>query len=156
MKIQLSELIELSQGLTAVDPLRGVKFTYAVAKNNIAIRKEIQSCKAALKETKQHKEYNKKRIEICEKHADKNENGKPIFKGDTYSGVVGNKDFEKEIDDLKSKYSNAISERKKAIEDYNELLEQEVDVNIHKLKREDLPVDITAGQLTGIMPIVTD
>lgn len=41
--------------------------------------------------------------------------------------------------------------------DYNELTEIENDnIKLHKIKREDLPKDITSGQLTGIFDLIEE
>ena len=70
---------------------------------------------------------------IQEEHA-KKKDGKPIIKDNVY-----------EMEDLE-KFNLA----------YKELMEIEVEVNIHKIKESDLPEDITVGQLSGIYPLIDD
>lgn len=69
---------------------------------------------------------------LQEEHAKKNEEGKAIIENNDY--IM--KDF-KLFDD-----------------DYQKLMNIENEITLHKIKEEDIPSDITAGQLTGILEII--
>ena len=70
------ELQPLLQSIDAVGNLSGVKFVYAIVKNKKLITAELETLQEAIKSSEKFLEYDKERIVICEKHADK-ENGKP-------------------------------------------------------------------------------
>jgi len=81
-----------------------VKLNYAVIKieevySNLA--KEFQTELEVL---------DKKRIAVCEKYCEKDENNKPIIKNNSYEGLKGNEEFEKEIKLLTEEKENYLKE----------------------------------------------
>lgn len=154
-KIKRVELIKLMHGFDMVKDLKGVKFAYAVAKNRRVVEAEVNAMQEALKPTKEFEEYDKKRIVICEKYCERDEKGKPLFDAqNNYKDVNGNPAFEAEIKVLKEEYAEALDERRKTTEDYNKMLEEEIEFTFHKVLQDDLPKDITAGQLSAITLII--
>lgn len=76
--------------------------------------------------------FNKVTEKLQDEHAEKNKKGEKILEGKN----VKMKDL--------GKY----------MKDYNELLDLKEKVTLHTVVEKDVPKEITAGQLTAIMPII--
>jgi hypothetical protein len=161
MKIKRAELYKILSGLNELSNAKGVKFAYAVLKNKKAIGKELEILEELKKSSefaillKKEQEFQKKRLELCNKYAKKDKDGKPEIKDDEF--VMENKDeWSKIFDDLKKKenYDEIEKEIKKKQKEFNSLLEEEVEIESHKIKQIDLPNEITANQLEKIELII--
>lgn len=156
-----SEVLSLYKSLNQLGALSGVKFAYAVAKNINILKNEVESLDKALEPEEKFQEFEKERVALLEKHADKDEGGKP--KKETSDNgseqyVMGDnlKKFEKEFEVLKKDHKEAVDARDKQIDEYTKLLETDAEVTLHKLKMEDIPESITTRQLAGIYDIIEE
>ena len=120
------DIFKLYNGLNMVGTLKGVKFSYAIVKNLDSINPTIESIKETLK--KSNPEYYK-------------------FIEET----KGKK--EEEVKNLEDKYSKAIKDFDKA---EIEILGAETKVDLHEIKQEDIPEEITAQQMNMIFDIVEE
>ena len=156
-----SGILSLYRSLNQLGALSGVKFSYAIAKNINNIKNEVESIDKALEPDEKFQEFEKERVVLLEKYAEKDDNGKPKKEmsengSEQYVMGEGLKKFEKEFDILKKTHKEAVDARDKQIEDYNKLLETDSDVTLHKLKMEDIPEAITTRQLAGIYEIIDE
>ena len=149
------QILNLSQALKAVSGLTGIKFCYGVARNAVIVDREIEVFQTTTKTSKEFQEYDQKRIELAQSMARKDKDGKPVVENNAYV-PENQKEFNKKIEALKGEYKEAVAEREKQIEDFNEFLEKESDIKLYMINFSDIPETITAGQLMGIMPIVKD
>lgn len=151
-----SEVIRLYRALNQLGNLSGVKFTYAVARNIAALKSEIESLEKATVASLEYQEFDKLRVELVEKHAKKNDKGKPIIEGNTYV-LEDEKAFNKAFDKLRDSHKKVVDAREKQIQDYNKLLDEEVTLdNLHRFKLADVPEGITAAQMNGIADLVDE
>ena len=164
------ELEELARGIYDCSSLIGVKFACALAKNKKAIDKEVKLLQETLKFTKNYEEYENKRIKLCDEFATKDENGKPQIKVlgcNVVSGIKreegeyvftdeNKKMFEEKLAVLRKEYTEELDERKKQIKEFNELLENEADIELYMIAFEDVPQDITTNMMSAIIYIVKD
>ena len=106
------------------------------------------------------KEFEMKRVELAEKYAKKDENGKPkkekAENGAEQFIMADEKKFQKEFDALKKEHKEAVDLRDKQIEEYTKLLLTESTVVLHKVKLEDVPKEITTTQMNGIYEIISE
>jgi len=155
------EILQLYNALQDVSNLSGVKFAYAVSRNINKVKPTLNSLEEAINPKEEYKEFESKRVELAKKYAKKNENGEPVTNTDldnntkTYE-IENQKAFQKEMTKLQKEYAQAITNREKQIEEYKNLLEEETQIDFYKIKKENLPEDITAQQLTGIFAIIED
>jgi hypothetical protein len=157
MKVKRGELFNLAGVFASVRNLScGGKLGYAIAKNKRAIGKEWEATQKVLEFSEKYKEYDDKRIKLCEKFADKDEKGKPILKNNNFIGLENNKEFKEELDKLKEEYKEAVAEQKEKKDTYNNMLDEEIDFDLHKVKFDELPKDITAGQTEDLFLIIED
>jgi len=105
------------------------RFNFAVSRTLSNIQ-PIASDLIKARETgiERFKEFEKNKSDIINKY-DKDENGK----------IVDEKNCQIEVDALAKEYKDALDERQKEIDIYNEILEQEVEVDIIQCKFEALP-----------------
>jgi hypothetical protein len=139
--------------LDGVSELKGVKFAFSVLKNRKKLEAQVEEDKPIfeeiLKPSEGFKEYEEKRIQLCELNSVKDENGKAVTEGDRYK-ILDLKKFNEELSELTIEYQAAVEDRKKQIEEYNNLMEEDMLIDFQKLGFNDLPADISESQLQSI------
>ena len=152
-----NQMFGLKQALEAAGDLRGVKFSYAVAKNLSKINKEVELIQEAIKPSTEYAAYDTKRIELAKEHAKKDENDKPLMtkRGKEFD-IEDLPKFEKALEKLKKEHQPAVDARIKQLEEFDKLLLEESKVEIHKVKLEDVPEDITSKQMTSLFEMIDD
>ena len=155
------DLYHLKQGLDSVGGLTGIKFAYAVAKNLRLVATEISVLDELRVPSEAFAEYEKERIALCEQHSEKDEDGKPRMANGGANGVftfaIANKAaFEAELDELRTQHATAIKERDDQMRRCEEFLQEESDLDLHSVKLDDVPKEISAGQMSAILEIVRD
>lgn len=149
------KLINIGMALANLGGLKGVKFSYGVAKNINIINQEIETFKKAIEPTETFTAFENERIELCKKHAKKDENNEPILIENNYD-IVDEVAFNKELDTLKVKHKKVLDEREQQLKDYSNLLKEETTVTLHKIKLADIPEEITVAQLESIYEIIEE
>ena len=136
--------------LDSVSDLKGVKFAFVVLKNRKKLEAQIEEDKTIfeeiLKPSEGFKEYEEKRISLCEASSEKDEDGKAKTEGDRYLIVDMNK-FNKDLSKLTEEYQVSVDDRKNQIEEYNSLMEEDMFIEFQKLGINDLPDELTESQL---------
>jgi hypothetical protein len=155
MKMTREELFKFGLGLSSVLGLRGVKFSFAVAKNLRKINKEIKDIKEALAPDEDYLLYDKERAGLAKKFAKKDEQGVemkeavPELGGERY--IVENQSaFEDAINGLKEVHAEAVAVQDLKIEKYKDSLLEEIDFEIHKISMDEVPENITPAQMEAI------
>lgn len=147
------EIVDLYNGLSVIKDLKGVKLNYAIAKNISLLEPEVKALQKAHMSSDSFQEYEKKRVEIAEKYAKKEENGNPIIVNDNY--ILEDKyGFTKEVEKLNKEYKKTIDERKAQMEEVDKLLLEEVPIELHKITLDDIPNDVTTEQMKSIIKII--
>lgn len=155
-KLMNRDLFGLLDGFAAVGDLRGVKFAYAVAKNKDRVMREVRPLQKSIEPSKEVNEYEKERIKLCKIHCQKDEGGQPLIQNGVYVGVDGKPEFEKAVAELKEKFKEPLDKQKEDKEEYDRLLDEEVEIEFHQLRFEDVPEVITVAQMSAIFPIIAD
>ena len=137
------------QSLETVKDLKGVKFAYSIIKNKKKIEEEIKLFEEVIKPSSAYEEYERKRIVLCEIHSEKDTEGRPVIVGDKYK-LIDIDIFNTELEKLKGGYQDIIEERISQINEYNNVLDEDIDIDILKINFNDLPSDITPKQLESI------
>lgn len=160
------EILELSDILSfyakELKNLKGAKFAYTVIKNIDIIEKEAKSLLESKNVSEKYSELEKKRLELCEKHADKDDKNEPIkkkFEGDRfeYSISITKMDaFNADINALFEENKEAIEEQKKYDEDFKTLLNSESDIVLKKISIDDVPSDISVELFAAIKKFIKD
>lgn len=136
--------------LDEVSELKGVKFAFTVLKNRKIFETQIEEDKAIFEKiltpSDEFKEFETKRIELCIECSEKDENGSPVVENDQYKILDLNK-FDNELNKLSKKHKEAIDARKKQIDDYNSLMEEDLILDFKKISINDLPNEVSEKQL---------
>ena len=132
-----------------------IKFSYAVAKNLRIMRHEIEVTGKILESSDRLKEYEKKRVELCQRFSEK-EGGKPVFKdgpdGKHFVIEDSTKDaFNKEMEALTEAYKRDMDGQMEKVNTYTKAMGEEVDLDFHMIVEEDMPMDISPVHLEAIM-----
>lgn len=139
--------------LNEVTELKGVKFAFCVLKNRKKIETQIEDDKAIfeeiLKPSQGFNDYENKRVDLCVLFSDKDENGNPLTENNQYK-ISNIEEFNVELNKISEEYSESIDGRKKQVEEYNSLVEEDVTINFQKANFEDLPSDLSEKQLRAL------
>lgn len=134
---------------------KGVKFAYTIARNIKSLKPLMESMDKALAIPKEFIEYDKLRVDLAKRHADKDENGKPKVEKNNFV-IKDVKAFDEEINALQEKYKTVIDARQKQLDEYKVFQDEEVEVEVFPISQMLLPEDITTKELTSIFPIVEE
>jgi hypothetical protein len=135
--------------------LKGVRFSYAVAKNIEALKPFVTAVEQASKPSEAYDEYEKKRIALAEKHAEKEEDGKPVIQANSY--VIEDQDaFDSEFTKLREEHKEVLDERAKQEDDFNKLLEEPLEVSLTTVKLDEVPEDINVSLMRKINSMIED
>ena len=150
-----SEIFGLREALNEVDYIRGKSFAYAVFKNKDLLDKEIEMINKLKKEP--HPDYinfENERSLLCQINCEKDENGNPVLQynpdGTQAYKIQDIQSFNTEYVQLSDKYKDVLEDMKTSKEDFDAFLEKQSDVELKKIKIDDLPNDISANFLEKI------
>lgn len=149
------EALTIYQTLNGMSAFTGVKFTYAIAKNLSLLKSDIEALQKSLEPTEEYQKFDKERMELVKKYAQKDEKGNPVVQGTQYV-LEDEKAFDKGFEALKKKNSELVKERSKQLIEYQELLKTESTVVLHKVNLNDCPKELNAAQMHGILPIIEE
>lgn len=156
MKLKGKEIMELSIWLQEAADNKGQKFSYAVAKNLVEIKKKVKELQDIKEPTKEYKKFDEKRIKLAEKFADKGQDGKSLIANRNYVIIGKKKEWDKAFKEFSKENKKVLDAYKKQLNDYNKALEKEFEVEVFKIKQEDMSEDITANQRIGLMALIEE
>jgi hypothetical protein len=136
------------------------KGAYAIAKNKKIAETEVKALQEAQQKVtvpEKFQEYEEKRLDLCEEVADKDEEGKSIKinNGQQFAISPENQDiFNEKLKVLREEYKEAIEAKDKVEKDFFDLLAEEIEIDFHKVKIDDLPDNITASQIEALDEII--
>lgn len=148
------ELIELNKILDQVSNIKGKRFAYMVVKNKSLIEEELKHFEKIKREPHpKYQEYESKRTELCVKHSNKDEEGNAKSVDGKYD-IADIKAFQEEFEELKETYKEVFEDLKEAEDDFNNFLNDEINVELVKVKMDDLPDDIDAEFLMKLKNVI--
>jgi len=156
MKLRdLSGLIEAIERILSNS--KNIIFNYHLIKYKVAMKVELENIKTVTQPSPRLIEYETKRITICEKYANKDDAGKPITKDGKYIGLENNPDFQKELQEHMSKYTDVITEYNQQQKEIAELLNKEISFNLPKIPLSIIPNnEISGSDLEIIFPLIEE
>lgn len=159
------EVLQAHGVLKQAEALKGksenmVKFRYAIAKNITMIEAEAKALQKSTEPKPAYMAYDKERIDLCIKLANKDEAGKPIIKHNQYdlsdeSGGL-KPEFTKAHDELKAKCAEAITEREAQLAEYEKLLDEPSELKLYTFSMEFVPDDVSGTLMKSLMPFFTE
>lgn len=154
-----ADFFRLRDGLIAAGDLPGAKFAKVLAKNLRNVRAECQDLEMAKAPSKEYSAYDKKRIELILKHADKDKAGQPKMTENRQSCIVNKEQATLMMAMLKlrDEHKAAIEEHDAKLVEYAKLLEEEADeFEFKTISSELVPKQITGNQYDAIFEIIDD
>jgi hypothetical protein len=142
--------------------LNGAKFSFAVVKNKAAVRPTIIALETAQNKALEGvRKYEEARINLCRVFADKDESGEPKTYMDPQRGqqfliTEQRAEFDDALEHLSGIYHEELEEKERFDQEFDELLDEEVKVDIHMVKLSDVPDDITVGAMQGLAPMISE
>lgn len=150
------DLFRLEAGLQAVSAFTGARWAYAVAKNLRTVGAETGLLRDLVPvSTEQYTTFEEERVELCKRWAKKDEAGKPVIAGNTFM-IDDQAAFDTDLADLREKHSETIDKRAEQIREYEVLLQEPTDIELHLVDLVELPEQISAAQLRDIFEIVRE
>jgi hypothetical protein len=161
MKIKITNegIVELHNGLMNVGNLTGVKFSYAVAKNINILKGEVESFRKAAMPTEIFQTYEKERFENASKHAEKGSDGKAlkeVIDGIERFVIKNKEEFEKDYKAIREKHKEAIQKREVQLKEMDEIMDEEVEIEVFAIPVSYIPEEITAEQMSAILPVIKE
>jgi len=135
------------------------KGAYGISKNKGIVTIEIEAIEEAQKNKEvpeEIKEFEKERIALCQELADKDEDDQPVVNGNEFQILENRPAFNEKLAELHAKYKEALDTIKKQDETFKEFLKEEIEINFHTIKIDDIPNDVTAQQLEILDKIIID
>lgn len=119
-----------------------IKFSYFIVKNKKKLKDEVDILKELGTPPAKYNEYDKRRAELALSLADKDDEDKPVIKGNSYSITENKEEFDQKLDVLKDEYEETIKEFDEQFKQYKDILEEELEFDGHAIKVDDLPEKI--------------
>ncbi len=114
------------------------KFTYALAKNKRIITPEVKAFQEMAKPSPKFQKYINKKKELLSKLSKKDEKGNPVIENNLY--VMENlKEADVEMEKLIEENKEVIEEGEIAKEKFDEFMNKEIDLKLHKVKLKNVP-----------------
>lgn len=135
------------------------RFDYARSRNLYNFNPEAeQIVKARKSEIKEFEVFETKRKSILDTYSLKDENDKPVLNGDKC--VFKSKEDEKKVTELlknlAEEYKDVLSERQKEIDIYNELIQEEIEVDIVKTSFKYFPEQMNSEFTFVLRPMMKE
>lgn len=157
------KILWVYNNLNLLRDLEGVDFHFEISMNKKSMEPVVESLEEARKPKDKWLEFDKKRLEINEKHANKDDKGKAVLldldNGLSQYDIPRSKQkvFDKEIEDLRKEYKEVIEARTKQIEDYQKKLEEENKTFRPSLFSKDIiPKNIKGDQMDVILDFIKE
>lgn len=139
------QLTNARKALDVVSNYSGIEFAYAVFKNKQLIDSKLMEVDFIKNVSPEVVEYEEQRVFICEQFSKKDGTGKSIIENDLYD-IDNKEEFKIKMDELYNKYKPFVEERMKQIEIFNQKMNQKVELPFVKIKKEEIPPQITTAK----------
>jgi hypothetical protein len=161
MKLTRQQVLELYGVLNAIGQKDMVsKGAYAVSKNKRIAETEVkivEEIRNSFKIPEGIHKFNDERLELCKSFANKDESGEPKVIDSRFDISEEKKDeFETAISNLRENYKEDFDKQEQTNKEFQELLEEEIEIDFHMTKLEHLPEKVTGHQMEVLMDIIID
>ena len=130
LKTKNREIVDLMNGLMNVQNLEGVRFSLVISKNIRIIQQELSDLEDAAKPSEEF-----------------------ITLSQEANAVQNDKEA---IEKLEKENAELVQSRKDQLTEVDKMLNEEIEIELHTIKEEILPDNITAGQINALDKIIVD
>jgi len=160
MKFKREDLVQVWTVLNSIaNEKTTAKGAYGIAKNKRLVESEIKSIEDAQKSQvtpEGVQEFDTERLKACNEFCDKDEDGKPKVMNNNFVMTENTVVFNEKLAELQEEFKEGLEARSVLEEEFKVFLQEEVEVEIHTIKINDLPDNITATQIEALNDIVVD
>lgn len=135
------------------------KGAYGIAKNKRIIETEVKSIEEAQRNQKLPdgiEDFEAKRIDLCKEYCDKDKDGKPMVDGNSFVIIENQVVFTEKLTELREEFAEPLQARKDQDKDFREFLKEDVEIDLHKIKIDDMPNNITGQQIEILDDIIVE
>jgi len=145
-----------------------VRLSYAVAKNKRKLSELVKDIKAILKHSEGYGMFQDEKTKLLQQHAVRDDKDRPITKiVNSIEGPIENyaleggsapgSPFANDLEKLKNKYKNDITERDAQVEKYNQFLEEKSEFEPHMVTEDLLPEKgIPQAAMNGLIYMIKE
>jgi len=153
MKVKKGDLLNLWYIFEGMKHQKqSVKFSYFVAKNKIKLKGEVDALNEAQTASETFKAYDQSRANLAAEMADRIPGTTdPLINDGQYVINERKEEFDKQLDELKEKFKDAIEEREQQLESIKELLDEEKEFDGHKIHMDEIPDSIEPGVMEAFI-----
>jgi len=144
-EIERNLILELNERLMEIENEKlPTKFAYFVGRNLGLLAPEIKAFDKAMQPSESMTIYDKARMVLAEKHAEKDAKGKPIIienesKNLRQYDIRDITLFESELEIMKSDHAEAFTEYEKKLKDVEEMKLEKTSIPLYKINQQYLP-----------------
>lgn len=149
------DLFPLEQMLSQLAESAKTKFSFAIHKNMKLIKAETDSVREINKPVDGMRNFDIDRLALCEEMADKMEDGKAKIENNAYV-IADMAAFEAKLLIVKEKHAEAIKQQQAKEAALQVILDEEVEINLHKILVDDLPDNLTVAQINVLESIIRE
>lgn len=159
MKIQ--EAVSLYQAMQndLFKGLKGAKFNYALKRNREILKKELQTVEDSFVSNPDYEKLEEERINMLSKYVERDDKGNPVVESDgNFKIKEGDKEkFNSEFDPIRENYILATKDQQKRVQEFTKMVEEtDIPFELHSIKLNDIPEDISQEQMDFIYPLIIE
>ena len=143
-KLKNYQVLDLTEAFSRISQLKfesTKKFSYAVVLNDETLKPRIKALLEVSKPSEKYAEYESKRNSIIQKYAKTDSDGTIILRENKWvvfsDGMA--ETASTEVNTLNEEYSDVLAQRDNDIEQYNTILNEEVELSIVSVSLDDIP-----------------
>jgi len=132
------------------------KAAFAIAKNKSKLEHIIKALDEARTPPEEFLELERKRFEIIKDYASKDKAGNPkIVRGVEYQIPAKKRDeFNEKVEKLRKEYAGAVEKAAEVEQQYKEILDETVEINLHIISEDYLPEEMSPAEIAGLEPFI--
>jgi len=141
-----SQILDLIEGISRINEMTieediSKKFNYALIMNDNNNRSTAKAIIEVSTPSDKYAEYENERESIVLEYCIKDDDGKPVLTDGRWIKVIPDKkeELDTKIEELNTQYQDVLDQRNKDLEDFNTILDTEVDVDIVTVSIDDVP-----------------
>lgn len=161
MLVKNKQILQMQNTITqvATKDIGSVKFRWGISRNVDIINRESEAIEKFRKPSDKFVEFERKREETVQKFAEMDETGQYRVDDRFRQYIVAPEkrdDLEKALDPLREEFKDAIEDREEQLRDFNELLEEETEVDFYRVDTDYIPEQLLAIEMSMLGPIWDD
>jgi len=156
------QLVMIVQQIRNLRDVKNTKLSYNLLKNLNLIGPvmqpvEVVQAKIEQLNNKELQEYDTRRVDLCHEHAKLDDDGKPIIikkDGVERFDMEDKEAFNEAIEKLREEYSEVFLKKEELQSQLIELLNEDVEIKLHKVSADCLPKDLNLEELERIKDLL--